>query len=58
MIVYDSKGAGITGTAEIPVEGGRWSYAISVALPPGTYKLVLMGGDTNQTAALTVKKPS
>lgn len=55
IIVNNSKGVGIVGTADIPVVQGNWSYSTSVALTPGTYTLVLFVGKTiTQTVKLTV----
>jgi hypothetical protein len=56
IIIDNSKGVGLVGTASIPVVGAVWSYSSPVALTPGTYTLVLFVGKTiTQTASLTVR---
>ena len=56
IVINNSMDVGILGTWEIPVSQGHWSYSSSVALPPGTYTLILFADNTiTGTAKLTVK---
>jgi hypothetical protein len=58
LIISNSKGVGIVGTADVPVVNGHWSYPCSVALPPGAYTVILYVNKTVSAGArLTVNKP-
>jgi hypothetical protein len=57
IVINNSKDLGLVGTWEIPVIDGHWSYAVSVALPPDKYTVLLFLGSKNVSSAkLTVTK--
>ena len=57
IIIYDSKNLGLVGTPNVSVEKGHWTYYSSVALPPGLYSVLLLGGATNAVARLIITNP-
>lgn len=55
IIVSNDTGRGLAGASHIGVVGGRWEYAVPVALTPGSYVITLVGGVQDVVGILTVK---
>jgi uncharacterized Zn-binding protein involved in type VI secretion len=55
IVVENPEGVGITGSYDIPVEKGHWSFTIPQRLKPGMYTVTVIGGEKNQVAKLNVK---
>lgn len=55
IIIYDDANRGLVGTSHIPVKNGKWTYSISVFLPKGGYKVVVIGGVQATVGTLTVR---
>jgi hypothetical protein len=57
LIISTAEGVGLVATEHIPVENGKWSYATSVMLPVGAYKVLVAGGAGIANATLVVTTP-
>lgn len=57
LVINNDKGVGLVGGMHIPVKDGHWSYACPISLAPGTYRLLLVGGDLPTLANLIIKQP-
>jgi hypothetical protein len=56
VIISNSMGVGVTGSSNVSVVRGHWSYADSAHLAPGNYTVILFVGKTiTAGGALTVR---
>ncbi|MDB5195585.1 MAG: hypothetical protein JWO84_769 [Parcubacteria group bacterium] len=54
IVLDNPAGVGIEGASNIPVTNGHWTFAPAQALPPGTYTLHIIGGDTVLVTKLNI----